>query len=113
MLAIPRAQRCGLYTELADSIWERERKIAVGHVVVVIAAIEPPHGCVAHAAGNRDGDGLVGVLAAGEVPGGSRRGATGEGDQGCHLPAIERHLCNRLLVDGLLERAVLRLQGEA
>ena len=66
------AERGGFDAELADGVGEGERKVAVGHVVVVVATIEAPLGGVATAAGDGDGDGLIGVLAAGEVSAGAQ-----------------------------------------
>ena len=71
MLTILRAQRRGFHTELADGIREGKREVTVGHVVVIVASIQLPLGRVAAAAGNRDRDGGVRVLATGEIAAGS------------------------------------------
>ncbi len=86
-----RAERGGLNAELADRIREGEGQVGVGHVVVVVAAVEPPHGGVAHATGDGDRDGLVGVFAAGKVAAGSGGGAAREEDQAGHVTTVQRH----------------------
>ena len=115
VFTILRAQHSGFHAKLRDCVGEGKRQVPVAHVVLIIAAIETPQSCVAIAAGNGDGDGLVGVFAAGKVVAGSCNGATGDGKQAGDLAAggIERHLGDVLLVNRLLERGILSLQGEA
>ncbi len=111
--AILRAEIGRLDAELADRIGEGIGQVAVGHVVLVVAAIEPPEGGVASAAGDRNRDGLVGVLAAGKVA----AGAVLEPPEA----VIRRVICRPLsgisvtafVVDGLLEGGVFGLQRQA
>lgn len=107
-----RAKPRSFYAELADSIRERKRQVAIGHIVVVITAVEPPHSGIAHTARDGDGDGLIRVFATGEVTRWGRGRASGESDEASHLASIERHLGHRLTVDGLLEGSVFRLESE-
>ena len=112
--AVLSAEHGGLDGELAERIREGERQVDVGHVVIVVAAIETPDGGVSLTAGDGNGDGLVAVLGAGEVAARRRGGTTSEVDQPGDLARgrVEGELRDLLLVDGLLELWVLSLESE-
>ena len=69
------AQRGRLHAELADCIGEGEWQIGARHVVAIVGAVQAPQGGLAHAAGDRDRNRSVGVLAARKIIARCRRGA--------------------------------------